>query len=62
MGLIRADSGFYGHDFLKYLVTERQMNYIIAVKMYATIKQELRKERTWWELKDGMEICEFEYQ
>ncbi|MCC7026105.1 MAG: transposase [Saprospiraceae bacterium] len=62
VGLIRADSGFYGHDFLKYLVTERQMNYIIAVKMYATIKQELRKERTWWELKDGMEICEFEYQ
>ena len=57
-----ADSGFYGHDFLKYLETERQMNYIIAVKMYATIKQELRKERTWWELKDGMEICEFEYQ
>jgi hypothetical protein len=62
VGLIRADSGFYGHDFLKYLETERQMNYIIAVKMYATIKQELRKERTWWKLKDGMEICEFEYQ
>lgn len=62
VGLIRADSGFYGHDFLKYLETERQTNYIIAVKMYATIKQELRKERTWWELKDGMEICEFEYQ
>ena len=30
--------------------------------MYPTIKQELRTQKTWWSLKDGMEITEFEYQ
>ncbi len=62
IGLIRADSGFYANDFLNYLETEKQNNYIIAVKMYPTIKRELQSQKTWWQLKDGMEICEFEYQ
>lgn len=60
--LIRANSGFYAHDFLKYLESEKQINYIIAVKMYPTIKQALRVQKTWWPLKDGMEITEFKYQ
>lgn len=39
VGLVRADSGFYAHDFLNYLETEKQIkNYIIGVKMYPTIK------------------------
>ncbi len=62
VGLVRADSGFYAHEFLNYLETEKQSNYIIAVKMYSTIKKELQSQKTWWTLKDGMEICEFEYQ
>lgn len=62
VGLVRADSGFYAHEFLNYLETEKQANYIIAVKMYSTIKKELQSQKTWWTLKDGMEICEFEYQ
>jgi hypothetical protein len=62
VGLVRADSGFYAHDFLNYLETEKQSNYIIAVKMYPTIKKELQLQKTWWTIKDGMEICEFEYQ
>ena len=62
VGLVRADSGFYAHDFLNYLETEKQSNYIIAVKMYATIKKELQSQKTWWTIKDGMEICEFDYQ
>jgi len=62
IGLIRADSGFYAHDFLNYLEGERKINYIIAVKMYPTIKQELRLLKSWIKLKDGMEIAEFEYQ
>src|SRR5271154_2886139 len=61
IGLVRADSGFYANDFLNYLETERQNNYIIAVKTYPTIKRELQTQKTWWTLKDGMEICEFEY-
>ena len=62
VGLIRADSGFYAHDFLKYLESERKTNYIIAVKKYPAIKQELRSIKRWTRLKDGMEITEFEYQ
>jgi hypothetical protein len=62
VGLIRADSGFYAHDFLTYLETEKQTNYIIAVKMYPTLKQELRMLTGWTKLKDGIEIAEFEYQ
>ncbi|MQL46424.1 transposase, partial [Escherichia coli] len=41
IGLIRADSGFYANDFLTYL-EERNLNYIVAVKMFPTIKTELR--------------------
>lgn len=62
VGLVRADSGFYAHDFLNYLETEKKSNYIIAVKMYPTIKKELQSQKPWWTIKDGMEICEFEYQ
>lgn len=62
VGLVRADSGFYSHDFLNYLETQKQINYIIAVKLYHTIKRELRNLKGWIKLKDGMEIAEFEYQ
>jgi len=62
VGLVRADSGFYAHDFLSYLEKEKQINYIIAVKMYPTIKRELGALEGWIRLKDGMEIGEFEYQ
>jgi hypothetical protein len=60
--LIQADSGFYAHDFLNYLETEKQINYIVAVKMYPTIKRELRALQGWIKPKDGMEMAEFEYQ
>lgn len=63
IGLIRADSGFYAHDFMNYLEQkEDPINYIVAVKIYPTIKRELRALRGWMRLKDGMEICEFDYQ
>ena len=62
VGLVRADSGFYAHDFLSYLEYEKKTNYIIAVKMYPTIKEEIRAKKEWIQLKDGIEITEFEYQ
>ncbi len=63
VGLIRADSGFYSNDFLNYLEDKQNpINYIIAVKMYPILKQELRKLQGWIKLKNGMEIAEFEYQ
>ena len=62
VGLVRADSGFYAHDFLNYPETEKKSSYIIAVKMYPAIKKELQSQKIWWTIKDGMEICGFEYQ
>ena len=60
--LIRADSGFYAHDFLNHLEHEKKTNYIKAVKMYPAIKQDKRSKKEWVQLKDGIEIAEFEYQ
>lgn len=62
VGLVRADSGFYSHDFLSYLESENPNNYIVAVKLYPTIKRELGSLQGWIKLKDGVEISEFEYQ
>ena len=30
--------------------------------MYSNIKKKIQLQKTWWPLKDGMEICEFDYQ
>ncbi len=62
VGLVQADSGFYAHDFLTYLEQEKKTSYIIAVKMYPTVKLELQSKKAWIKLKDGIEITEFEYQ
>lgn len=61
IGLVRADSGFYAHDFLRYF-EERKLNYIVAVKMFSSIKNELRGLKNWIPYKDGIQICEFIYQ
>ncbi|MCX8490750.1 MAG: transposase [Cyclobacteriaceae bacterium] len=60
--MVRADSGFYAHDFLTHLEHDKKTSYIIAVKMYPTIKQEIRSKKEWTRLKEGIEITEFEYQ
>lgn len=61
VGLIRCDSGFYGNPFLSELETKK-LNYVVAVKFYPTIKSLLRQQQQWIQLKDGIEICEFNYQ
>jgi hypothetical protein len=50
VGLIRADSGFYSNDFLSYPEDDKKVNYIVAVKMYPTIKEELRTKKGWLRL------------
>lgn len=61
IGLVRCDSGFYSNTFLGEL-EEKQLNYIVAVKFYSTIKSHLRGLKTWIPVKDGVEMCEFTYQ
>jgi hypothetical protein len=61
VGLVRCDSGFYGEKFIQKL--EKQgLNYVIAVKFYPTIKEAIRNQKKWVQTKDGIEVCEFEYQ
>ena len=54
VGLVRADSGFYTEEILSYL-EEAQKNYVIAVRMYSTIKSEVIEEREWIRLAKGIE-------
>jgi len=37
VGLVRADSGFYTDELMSYLEKEKP-NYIMAVRMYPTVK------------------------
>jgi hypothetical protein len=61
IGLVRADSGFFGGKFLKYL--ERlQLDYIIAVKTNAYIKNEILNIRNWLSIDEGIKVSEFKYK
>ena len=52
MGLIRADSGFYAQDLLEYLEV-KQLNYIIATRMYPNIKNTIGGLDNWVSLTKG---------
>lgn len=56
VGLVRADSGFYTEQILKYLEKEDK-NYIIAVRMYPNVKAEVLAQKEWVTLAKGIELC-----
>jgi hypothetical protein len=60
VGLVRADSGFYAEDILSYL-EEEQKNYVIAVRMYSTVKSEVLGNREWISLAKGIELSEMRF-
>lgn len=57
---LRADSGFYGHEFLRY-VEGKGIRYAIAVKLYPAI-QRLLGGLAYRDIGDGFEVAEFQYQ
>ena len=61
VGLVRLDSGFYASDVLENL-EQRQLNYIVAVKLYPPFKKLLRGMQKWRVMDDGLEVCEFYWQ
>jgi hypothetical protein len=61
VGLIRADSGFFAQVFLEYF-EKAEKNYIVAAKIFGTIKQILQNDSGWISLKDGIEIKEFQHR
>ena len=61
VGLVRCDSGFYSDSFLSEL-EKKELNYVVSVKFYPTIKSEVRNLKQWVSIKNGIEMCEFTYQ
>ncbi|MDR0347993.1 MAG: IS1380 family transposase [Tannerella sp.] len=62
IGLLCLDSGFYAHDILTY-PEERPsaINYIVAVRMYSTIRRAIAPQRSWMNISKGIDMVEFEY-
>ncbi len=56
IGLVRADSGFYSNNFLKWF-ERRDLNYVIAVKFYENIKYQIGKIEKWVEITNGLDVC-----
>ena len=56
IGLVRADSGFYSNNFLKWFES-RELNYIIAAKFYKNIKYQIGAIEQWTEITNGLDVC-----
>ena len=61
VGLVRADSGFYTENLLNYREC-KELNYIIAAKMYPNLKQELYGLKDWIELSKGIYLNELRFK
>jgi hypothetical protein len=61
VGLLRADSGFFGEPVFGYL-ENKKINYIIAAKFYPTIKTIVAHAKTWLSLAEGVEVSEGIFQ
>jgi len=61
IGLVRADSGFYSNDFLKWF-EERELNYIIAVKFYQNIKYQIGAIEQWTNISNGLDVCNLTFK
>jgi hypothetical protein len=63
IGLLRADSGFYGKEVFDYLEeNERVGNYIIAARQYKPIQQKIAGHSAWVKVDKGIEVAETAYQ
>jgi hypothetical protein len=56
IGLVRADSGFYSNNFLKWFES-RELNYVIAVKFYENIKYQIGAVEQWTQITNGLDVC-----
>jgi len=61
IGLVRADSGFYGNEVLQYFETQ-EVNYIISARMNGGLVNVIFNQYSWYQAQDGIEYCSFEYK
>jgi hypothetical protein len=60
VNLLRADSGFFSESILKHIEEKHpQMHYVIAAKLYKTIKKIIISHSTFHKVTTGIEIGEF---
>jgi len=58
IGVVRADSGFYGQEILEYF-ENHPLQYIISAKMNRGLVQCIYEQRLWFKAQDGIEYCTF---
>lgn len=58
IGLIRADSGFYGDENLRYF-ENKDLTYIISAKMNRGLVQTIYDQKGWLTTQDGIDYCVF---
>ncbi len=61
IGLVRADSGFYGNEILSKL-EDNQTNYIVAAKMNRGLVQRIFDQRAWFPQGEGYWTASFLYR
>ena len=61
IGLVRGDSGFYTEDIMSFLETQ-QLHYIIATRLYPTVKNAIWSLENWTELAKGIELNEMQFK
>jgi hypothetical protein len=62
IGLLRADSGFYGEKTFEYLENREQaISYIIAARFYRPVKVAISHASKWIPVAPGIDIGEVEY-
>lgn len=61
VGLLRADSGFFGEPIFEYL-EDIKINYIIAAKFQTPLKRAIANAKTWMYLAEGVEITDGMFQ
>jgi hypothetical protein len=61
VALLRADSGFSDRAFLNVL-DQRNVHYLIALRLNQPLQRALVDETDWWALDDGIELTAFDYQ
>ena len=61
VALLRADSGFSDQAFLQKL-EQKQLHYIIAMRLNQPLQRALVEASGWWMLDDGIDLVSIDYQ
>lgn len=61
VGLVRADAGFYDGKFFE-LLEGRKLSYIVGCRINGPVRNEIRQQRGWVTIAEGISAAEFEHQ